>query len=106
MITVINLLPYYIATQSKMCKHRDGGEGEEEGEICTPQPSPLDRRINTMRGKSNKLNDMTEAKRSMSLMAEMIGMIVALGRKMTDHDLRTCFLGRRRQSRRRRNVEL
>ena len=29
---------------------------------------------------------MTEAKRSMSLMAEMIGMIVALGRKMTDDE--------------------
>ena len=76
-----------------MCKHRDGGEGEEEeeGEICTPQPSPLDRRINTMRGKSNKLNDMTEAKRSMSLMAEMIGMIVALGRKMTDANATTIY---------------
>ena len=55
-LVAINLMPYYIATQSKMCKQRDGGEGEEEEEeICTPQPSPLDHRINTMRGKSNKV---------------------------------------------------
>ena len=30
----------------------------------------------------------------MRVMAEMIGMIVALGRKMTDHDLRTSSLGK------------